>query len=422
VEGESVMIVEQIESNFDKVAAGMVEEGLQNIKELLNHPDMTDDLRFEVAQNFYQYGFLAEAIGIIQRLTEFYPDETELLLFLAELYMENSQEEEALALLVSVPSDQGDDYIRAILLAAELYITEGLFEVAEYKIRQALEHYPDEKIVHTALGEVFYQQEKYSLAITSYEKGNVISTYSKLADCYAHVGRFEDALDYYQKAVTTEAENPDILFGAGFVAYQLEKWEMAASKFTELLDRDPYYTSVYPLVVDTYSKLGQEEEVVKYIELGLKYDQTNPHLFFLQGEYFYKKGDVENAMNTFKQSLDLDETYVLSIEKLVEMARTQEDWKSSLKYLDRLLEITPERSDIHTQIGMVYEEMEEWNKAEKSYKAAIAIDEHDTVAMNRLGYVVRDEGRLEEALSLWKKSMRINPDQWEIEELLQRYE
>jgi pentatricopeptide repeat protein len=416
------MIVEQIESNFDKVAAGMVEEGTQNIKELLNHPDMTDDLRFEVAQNFYQYGFLNEAIGIIQKLTEVYSDETELVLFLAELYMENAEGDEALALLVSIPSDQGDDYIRSILLAAELYITEGLFEVAEYKVRQALEHYPDEQILHSAIGEVFYQQEKYSLAITSYEKGNVISTYSKLADCYAHVGRFEDALDYYQKAVTTETENPDILFGAGFVAYQLEKWEMAASKFTELLERDPYYTSVYPLVVDTFSKLGQEEEVEKYIESGLKYDQTNPHLFYLQGEYFLKKGDVENAQNIFEKSLELDETYVLSIEKLVEMARAKEDWESVLKHLGRLLDISPERGDIHTQIGMAYEEMEEWNKAETSYKRAIEINEDDTEAMNRLGYVVRDEGRLDEALSLWKRSLEINSDQWEIEELLQRYE
>jgi pentatricopeptide repeat protein len=416
------MIVEQIESNFDKMAGGMVEEGIQNIKELLNHPDMSDDLRFEVAQHFYQYGFLDEAIGIVQKLTEDYPDETELLLFLAELYMENAQEEEALALLISVPSDQGDDYIRSILLAAELYISEGLFEVAEYKIRQALEHYPDEKILHTALGEVFYQQEKYSLAITSYEKGNVISTYSKLADCYAHVGRFEDALDYYQKAVTTESENPDLLFGAGFVAYQLEKWELAASKFTELLDQDPYYTSVYPLVVDTYSKLGQEEEAEKYIDLGLKYDQTNPHLFFLLGEHSLKKGEVANAKKTFIQSLEIDETYVLSIEKLVELTKAEEDWESTLMYLGRLLDIAPERGNLHTQIGTVYEEMEEWNKAENSYKAAIDIDGHDTEALNRLGYVVRDEGRMEEALSLWKRSLQINPDQWEIEELLQQYE
>jgi pentatricopeptide repeat protein len=416
------MIVQQIETNFNKMAAGMVEEGLDNIKELLNHTDMTDDLRFEVGQHFYQYGFLKEAIDIIQELSKVYNDEPELILFLAELYMENDQGDDALALLATLSSDQGDDYIRSILLAAELYITEGLFEVAEYKIKQALEGYPEEKILHSALGEVFYQQERYSLAITSYEKGNIISTYSKLADCYAHVGRFEEALDYYQKAVTTESENPDLLFGYGFVAYQLEKWELAAEKFKELIEHDPYYTSVYPLVIDTYSTLDEDEEVEKFLDLGLKYDQTNPHLFFLKGEFVLKKGDTENAKEWLNKSLEVDENYIQSIEKHIELAKDEESWTSALQYLGRLLEITPERGDLHTQIGRVYEEIEEWNKAESSYKTAIDIDGFDTEAMNRLGFLLRDEGRLEEALTLWKKSLQMNPDQWDIEEMLGQYE
>lgn len=420
--GEVGMIVEQIEKSFDMLASGMIDDGLERINKLLEHPELTDDLRFEIGQLFYQYGFIGEAIAIAEQLTKIYPEEPDLLLFLAELYMENDQEEDSLAILVSISADQGDYYIRAILLSSEMYLLEGLFEVAEYKIKHALEQYPEEKILHTALGEVFYQQEKYSLAILSYERGAVISTYSKLADCYAHVGRFEESLDFYQKAVATDSANPDLLFGYGFVAFQLEQWKLAVSKFKSLIEEDPYYTSVYPLIVDAYLRLGKDEKALSCIDQGLNYDQTNPHLFYLKGELLLKLGDREKAKEWIDRSLGIDDSYILALEKRIEISKLEENWKSALLDLKRLLEILPERGDLFIQMGEIYEELEEWNEAEIKYKAALDIDEMNIEALNRLGFLMRDEGKLDQALSIWRKSLNLKSDQWEIEELLQQYE
>lgn len=416
------MIVEQVEKSFDMLASGMIDEGLERINKLLDHPEMTDDLRFEVGQQFYQYGFLGEAIEIAEQLNKIYPDEIELLLLLAELYMENAQEEDSLALLLTITSDQGDHYIRAILLASEMYLLEGLFEVAEYKIKQALEQYPEEKILHTALGEVFYQQEKYSLAILSYERGAVISSYSKLADCYAHTGRFEEALEFYQKAIATESANPDLLFGYGFVAFQLGQWKLAASKFKDLIKEDPYYTSVYPLLVDAYSRLGEDKAALECIDQGLKYDQTNPHLFYLKGELLLKLGDREKAKEWLDRSLEIDDSYVLSFEKRIEISKLEGEWQSALRDLTRLLEIVPERSDLFIQMGEIYEEVEEWNEAMQKYKSALEVDDANIEALNRLGFLMRDEGKLDEALTYWNRSLKLKSEQWEIEEIVQQYE
>jgi len=300
---------------------------------------------------------------------------------------------------------------------------QGLYEVAEYKVKQALEHFPNEQILHSALGEVFYLQEKYQLAIVSYHKGTEISTYAKLADCYAHLGMFEEALSYYEKATTTEATtNLDLLFGYGFVASRLENWDVSAAKFSKVVEIDPYYTSVYPLLAEAYMKLGKYKDAVESIEEGIKYDKTNPYLFYLKGELFTKNNETKLAKQEFLSALELDESYVLALEALLTISEQEEDWEEAIQYLTRLLEVVPERNDLYVKMGLVYEELESWSQAEASYREAIQLDQEDHEAFNRLGFLLRDEGKLEEAITCWKRSLQIHAGQWDIEELIQQYD
>lgn len=414
-----MMLVKQLEENFEKLKLGMVEEGITNIKQLLTQSDMTDDLRYEVADYFYELGFIGEAVELVENLYDKHPHENELLLFLAELYIENGQEDEALSLLVSIQPEE-EEYVRACLVKADLYFLQGLHEVAEYKLKEALHHYPDETLLHTALGEVFYQQENYQLALISFLKGDTES-YDKLADCYAHLGRFEEALPLYEKALNI-TEHPDLLFGHAFVASQLEKWETANTSFQKLVEQDPYYTSAYPLLVEAYLRLGEEENALESADAGLTYDQTNPQLFYLKGEILLQQGKGREAKELFKRSLEMDESYMLSLEKLMILAKEEEDWSLSLTYVQQMIEYSLERGDLYVQQGFLYEELEQWTRAAESYRQALICDHEDVEALNRLASLMREEGKIEEALPLWKKSLTIEPSQWEIEHFLEQYE
>ncbi|WP_202079989.1 tetratricopeptide repeat protein [Caldalkalibacillus salinus] len=412
--------MEQIEKGFDQIQAGHIEDGLALIEKGLRDPRITDDVKFNVAQQYFQLGFVDQAISLTQDLIYLYPNETELTLFLAECYMENAQEDDAIALLSEVSPEEGEDYIRAVLLSAELYLMEGLDEVAEDKIKRALQHYSDEPVLHTAMGEVFYAQEKYGLAITSYEKGHVMSTYSKLADCYAHIGEFERALDYYKKAVTSEKENVDLVFGYGFVAYHLEEWRLAIDKFKRVLELDPHYTSVYPLLVEALVKTGESQDALNYIQEGIKYDQTNPYLYYLKGQAQLKDQHWAEAKESFLKALSLDDVHQPSLEQLIDMAENEEDWETAVAYLQRMMEHAPGNSGLHLRLAKVYEEMEAFQEAQQSYEQAYELDPENIEVLNQYGYLLRDEGKLEEAIRLWRQSLKLDPDQWEIEELIQR--
>lgn len=416
------MFETKIERYFEMLEAGMVEDALQKLKKIWEDPFVSDDLLYTIAENLHHYGFVQEAIEIVQGLLVRYPEENELTLFLAELFVDAGQEEEVLSLLHEIQPQAEEDYIRAVLLSSEIYLMQGLFEVAEHKIKGALRYYPDEKILHSALGEVFYQQENYSLALHSFQRGTEISTYAKMADCYAHVGQFEEALSYYEKALSTQPDQVDLLFGFGIVAHQLQEYDKAIEKLVKVTRLDPFYTSVYPVIVDSYRNTNQVDKALEYVEQGLKYDQYNPHLFYIKGEIHHKLGQLNEAKQQFLRSIEIDDTYLPSLESLVEILKEEEAWEDGIIVLDKMIDVIPERGDLYTKLGQLYEEIEEWSKAEAAYREAIQLDEEDVATLNRLAFLLRDEGKREEAITYWRKSLSIIPDQWEIEEILSEYD
>jgi tetratricopeptide (TPR) repeat protein len=413
------MIISQVQAALSEMEQGQPEKGLAKLKKLLSEKGMTDDLRYEVAQTLHGLGYLQEAATIYHQLLERYPKEDQLKVVLAEALCDSGQEEEALDLLRQVAAES-EHYLAAVLLASDILMRQGLPEVAQYKIRQALKRFPEEKLLYQALGEIYFDQQEYSLALINFNKAGYTSS-KKLAECYARIGQFEEALVQYQHALREE-KDPDLLFGAGFVSFQLEEWNKAIEYFEELLDMDPYYTSAYPYLGRAYWQVNKANRALETVEKGLRYDETNATLFYLRGCLLQGLKEWKEAKLSFKQAVDLDPDLSEAWEALYKMSRDHDEAQEALPYLNALLELAPNRVDLWLEQGSLYEELERWKEAEQSYRQAIHLQPEHVEALNRLAFLLHAKGQREEAKRLWQRSLELNPDQWEIEEQLLREE
>lgn len=378
---------------------------------------MNDDLRYEIAQTFLAYGYPDEAVSLLKELSKRYPQEDELKLLLAEAYYEGGKEEEALDLLRQVPTTSGH-YLAAILLMADIYLNQGLSEVALDKVRQALESWPEEKLLYQALGEIYFNQGEYSLALLNFVKAGETSP-DKLAQCYAHLGRFEEALEQYEQALK-QNKNISLLFGAGFVAFQMGEWEKCISFFEEVIDQDPYYVSVYPYLAQAYLKLNRRREALEKVEAGLRYDETNAQLFFLYGLLLKGAKQKAEAKRSFEEAVRLDPEYGEAWEALWSLSQEEDEPEETLHYLGELLELFPDRPDLWLAQGELYDRLEQFTEAEHSFQQAYRLAPQDVEVLNRFASFLHAQGKREEAKKMWTKSLAIQPDQWEIEEMLLR--
>lgn len=412
------MSVQKAEQYLDQLQSGNVEQGLKNIQNLISDPTVADELKFELANYLYESGFVHEAIDALENLHALYPNEPEITLSLAEYYAEVDRDEESISLLNAFePGDE--DYIRASLLSAEIYLMQGLFEVAEYKVKKALEQEPNSKLLFQALAEIYYEQEDYSTALFYYQKGTH-TPYGKLAECYAHIGQWEEALQAYEQALQQE-EVAEWLFGYGFVSYQLQKWPQTIEKLSRLIDVDPHFTSAYPFLIKAYGKEKEFEKAIETADLGLQYDETNPELFYLKGLLLQQAGKTDEAVNMYNKVLTMDDAHEESFEQLYEISKERGEYEAARSYVERLTELMPERLQYIYDAAELYEELELWDQAIESYERLLQMDIDNIEVMNKLALLLRDEGRMNEAVQLWKRSIQIDPSQFDIHDLLDQY-
>lgn len=241
--------MQQIEQAIMKAEQGDIEEAISLLRNYQNIA--SDDEKFSIAQVYQQWGLVDHALPLLEELHAAYPEEEEVTLSLAEAYTDLDQDEKALELLNRF-QEEDEGYLQALIQSADLYQSQGLFEVAENKLFKAKRMAPDEPLIDLALGELAFHTGDYKKSIPHYEKAikkgrmyGEVDVKLRLAEAFAAIGEIEKAIEFYKDVKT---ESPDVLFRYGFTAYQGDRNEMAIGIWQKLLDRDPYYHSVYPLL------------------------------------------------------------------------------------------------------------------------------------------------------------------------------
>src|SRR5690625_1462040 len=80
-----------------------IESALKLINDHL--PFMNDDEKYTIVEFYLQWGFFEEALGILQELIRKYPDESELKVLLANIYIELDNDRKAIHLLNDIETD-----------------------------------------------------------------------------------------------------------------------------------------------------------------------------------------------------------------------------------------------------------------------------------------------------------------------------
>lgn len=213
----------------------------------------TDEEQYYLAEELFTLGFLDETEDLYELLLAKYKDEGELLVRAAEVALEKDDIDSAQDYLEKV-NKEDEAYIESLLVLADLYQMQGLFEVSEQKLLEAKQIAPNEPIIDFALGEYYLSQARFASAVQSYQtaveagltiiSNGAVSVYERIAEAFAASGAFEEALSYYERALE-DKESIDTLFGMGLTAYQAKDYTKAIHALEHLREHDPSYTTLY---------------------------------------------------------------------------------------------------------------------------------------------------------------------------------
>lgn len=402
------------EQTLDLLTAGQYEEAKKKFAWALRKDD--DEMVHSLAEELAALGFTNMAKRAYEKLLERYPDEDELRVDLAELAVITGDDDQALRYLAQIPPTS-PAYLQSLLAAADLYQTQGLFEVAEQKLLEALRLAPDEQVIQFALAELYFDIKQYHKAVAYYlgliKQGVThfaqVNLVQRLGVSYAEAGKFDQALGYLEQ-IHEEDLDADARFQLAFTQLQLKHYDDARKNFEKLRELNPDYATLYPYLADIYVHQGNPRQALATLQEGIGVDEYNPQLYERASRLAEQLGDIQLARQYLQTIVDQDPDNVTGVRLLSDLLVRQGDAAANQELLtDYLKEGSPD-AHLLWNLGRAEAAQDDYVAALQHYDAARPELMSDAAFVRDAAFFYRNAGCREAAQECVAAALQFEQD------------
>jgi tetratricopeptide (TPR) repeat protein len=395
------------------------------------------------------------------------PGSEDTALNLARLYTEQGDPNRAIKILENLPDDDKTGKTEFVLGASYERLKDTQHAIEAYK--RALELDPDNLDTERALAKALLNDNQLPAALAAYQ--DVASGDPTDPDAYLHIseiqrrqGNYEEALTTLKKAKSLVSDSLEINFNEGLLDDALGRYDDGVQIFEKLVADSEHPSGQYSdseksnrsLFLERLAILYREQNKIdkaiaayqKMAEMGGDYAA---HAYESELDAYRDVHEYDKATQVAREAVeklpkDRSIKLMLALELVdngqgnegIAMARsmltkTPDDlevyrqlaniytrlrmWKEASEVIDQAEQLSTKPDDkfyIYFLRGALYERQKLYDQAEAEFRKALAIDPSNSMTLNYLGYMLADHGmKLEEALTLIKKAVELDPQRYE---------
>jgi tetratricopeptide (TPR) repeat protein len=223
---------------------------------------------------------------------------------------------------------------------------------------------------------------------------------SNLGAVYAGLGRYDEAIEQYRRALTGEEGGEtelSIRQNLSLALYKAGRFQEAASEAERLLAGGGASRDTLLLLADIDLRLGEEEKVIALLTPVAADDADDKAVAYLLGTALLAEDEVETAERIIERVLRDDSPEGHALFATLHLKRR--DCESALAELEKARAGNPQLRTVNYLSGVcLMQERSDWAGAAAAFRREIAIDPNHFESNLFLGNLLRQEGRHEEAL------------------------
>lgn len=266
------------------------------------------DVLASLAENLTDYGFTDLAKEVYRALIAKFPREDLFKVYLAEILLNDGDDNDGLSLLYNVKPDSSA-YVDSLLVQADYYQTSGLLETAKDKLLQALKVAPNEDAIKFGLAELDYVQGDYEETLSLYKdllkrqkSFGEVNLIQRLFQTEAKLGQYEEASQIIKKH-SSDILDIDSKYQAGLIMLSVGDDKQAIKYLDEVIDQSPDYVNAYPLLAQAYEHQHDNEQVLRAAQAGLAYNELDETLYSMGARAAANLDDLKTAEDLLKKGL-----------------------------------------------------------------------------------------------------------------------
>ncbi|MGB2671200.1 MAG: tetratricopeptide repeat protein, partial [Candidatus Acidiferrum sp.] len=382
---------------------------------------------------------------------------------LTQLLLDEGKSGDAVSLLEGMNSRTPSPALLDLL--GDAYTQTHDLEKAEGAYRKASELDPSESSHLRGLGQTLLAEEKYSDALTVYQKladlmPDDADVYLRLGQIYRELNQLDLAEQSLLKARQYEPGSPEVMYNEAMLYEAQGRYEDAIRVLSDAVAGLKSGTTVLPSrrrsLAILYQQLGQlyrdtenfQAAINTYKELGNLGDDEDRRARMLLMDTYRAAKDLPKALEAGKEALAkypsdpavvtsnamllgengqtdeavkilrgqltktaADRDIYLNIAQVYERSRRYQEAEQAALAAEAIPGVPRDNETAWFMLGAIYERQKLYDRAEVEFKKALGVNPRDAAVLNYYGYMLGDLGiRLEEAQALVQRALKEEPN------------
>ncbi len=279
-------------------------------------------------------------------------------------------------------------------------------------LREAAARNPKAIAVQMAVADLYYYEkrtdEMHNL-LNQLEAGDFPNAHQSVADFYFSHKNVPAALDRYLALARKEQQNPAIIKRVVDCYLQLSRWREAdewIARQGSKKDKDPEFRLLHARTLAGQYRL---REAIAEDQAAIKAAPGMVAAQYALAQTYLQKGDLPTAKDAMTDALRLQPGYVPAFLGLAKIALRQNDPKVALQYANQIISQTYWVPEAHIIAGDAYVLRRELPAALKEFDIASSLDPDDATPFERSGQVLAAQRQYDLAEKSYEAALAIAP-------------
>ncbi len=206
-------------------------------------------------------------------------------------------------------------------------------------------------------------------------------------------GKYEAALDFYQRATEANPDDPDAWHGLGSCYVGLDQPEDAAAAFRHSISADPENASSHFLLAMFYKRQEQYQLSIPPLLRVISIESKNVQARLELADTYGKLNQTDEQIASFEAILAFNPDHVPTLHMMGNTIRGIGRYDEALGLLQKASALEPDNALIHFDIGVTYHSKNLPKEEMRAYTKALRVNPWLAPAHYNMGRLFIDQGR-----------------------------
>lgn len=250
----------------------------------------------------------------------------------------------------------------------------------------------------------------YQAILTSHpERADVRSN---LGAAYSRLGRYEEAITQYKKALEADGRNEMIRFNMALAYYKAALFAEARDELVRFLastpENVPQHRNAVLVMADCQVRLGEYKKTIDMLSPLANAETNDRTIAFLLGSALIGDGQLNKGqllIDRIFRDEDSPEAKLLMGAILL----LADDGRGAIKELERAIDLNPKLPTLRAWYGRALMRMGDSEKAKTAFRTELSANLNDFEANLYLGILLRQDKQFDDAFLYLSRAVRLRP-------------